>query len=84
MERKMVARCLRCDEPIYSDEEIVYDKEGCYSHKKCLMDVQKVIEIMSGRPNVEFCPRCGSTMEWNDFKVALVCTNPECRREHKF
>jgi len=33
---------------------------------------------------IEFCPRCGYEMKWNNYKVALVCTNPECKREHKF
>lgn len=34
--------------------------------------------MMQQRDNLLYCPDCGKPTTWNDSKVELVCTNPDC------
>ena len=34
--------------------------------------------MMEQRDSLLYCPDCGQPTKWNDTKVELICTNPEC------
>jgi len=34
--------------------------------------------MIQQRDNLLYCPDCGQPTKWNDTKVELICTNPEC------
>lgn len=38
--------------------------------------------MMQQRDNLLYCPDCGQPTKWNDTKVELICTNPECQGIH--
>ena len=35
--------------------------------------------MIAQRDNLMYCPDCGQPTKWNDTKVELVCTNPDCK-----
>lgn len=43
-----------------------------------VMDEATTETMMQQRDNLLYCPDCGQPTKWNDTKVELICTNPEC------